>query len=97
VVVGVNRFAGNGDTSAPQIEVFQIDPEIEPRQVARVQAVRASRDENDWRAAVAAIESAARGSDNLVPPILAAVEAHATVGEVADAMRRVFGEHRPSD
>jgi methylmalonyl-CoA mutase N-terminal domain/subunit len=97
VVVGVNRFAGNGDSSAPQIEVFQIDPEIEPRQVARVQAVRASRNEADWRAAITAIESAARGSDNLVPPILAAVEAHATVGEVADAMRRVFGEHRPSD
>jgi methylmalonyl-CoA mutase N-terminal domain/subunit len=97
VVVGVNRFAGNGETTAPKIEVFQIDPEIEPRQVARVQGVRASRDEADWRAAVAAIESAARGSDNLVPPILAAVEAHATVGEVADAMRRVFGEHRPSD
>jgi methylmalonyl-CoA mutase N-terminal domain/subunit len=97
VVVGVNRFVGKVDPAAPQIEVFQIDPEIEPRQVARVQAVRASRNEADWRAAIAAVESAARGSDNLVPPILAAVEAHATVGEVADAMRRVFGEHRPSD
>jgi len=97
VVVGVNRFAGNVDSTAPQIEVFQIDPEIEARQVAGVQAVRASRNEADWRAAIAAVESAARGSDNLVPPILAAVEAHATVGEVADAMRRVFGEHRPSD
>ena len=62
-----------------------------------MQAVRASRNEADWRAAITAVESAARGSDNLVPPILAAVEAHATVGEVADAMRRVFGEHRPSD
>jgi len=97
VVVGVNRFAVDAGPGAPHIEVFQVDPEIEPRQVARVQAVRARRNEGDWRAAIAAIESAARGSDNLVPPILAAVEAHATVGEVADAMRRVFGEHRPSD
>jgi methylmalonyl-CoA mutase N-terminal domain/subunit len=62
-----------------------------------VQAVRARRNEADWHAAIAAVESAARGADNLVPPILAAVEAQATVGEVADAMRRVFGEHRPSD
>ena len=62
VVVGVNRFAGTVDSSAPQIEMFQIDPEIEPRQVARVQAVRAGRNEADWRAAIAGVESAARGS-----------------------------------
>jgi methylmalonyl-CoA mutase N-terminal domain/subunit len=97
VVVGVNRFASEAEAGAPRIEVFQIDPEIQPRQVARVKAVRASRDDAGWRAAIAAIESTARGSDNLVPPVLAAVEAKATVGEIADAMRRVFGEHRPSD
>jgi methylmalonyl-CoA mutase N-terminal domain/subunit len=97
VVVGVNRYATDLDGSAPRIEVFQIDPEIESRQVARVRALRASRDDAAWRDAISAIESTARSTDNLVPPILAAVEAKATVGEVADAMRRVFGEHRPSD
>jgi methylmalonyl-CoA mutase, N-terminal domain len=96
-VVGVNRFTEPSENGEPRIEVFRVDPEIEPRQVARVRAVRTSRADADWRAAIAAVEATARGQDNLVPPILAAVEARATVGEIADAMRRVFGEHRPSD
>jgi methylmalonyl-CoA mutase N-terminal domain/subunit len=96
VVVGVNRYATKTD-GASRIEVFQIDPGIELRQRARVKSLRASRSDANWRGAIAAIESAAHGTDNLVPPILAAVEAKATVGEIADAMRRVFGEHRPSD
>ena len=47
----------------------------------------------DWQAAVDEVRAAARDGRNLMPPILAAVEAHATVGEISDAMRRVFGEH----
>jgi methylmalonyl-CoA mutase N-terminal domain/subunit len=93
VVVGVNRFA---DTAAPAASVFRIDPDIERRQVERVRALRAGRSQHEWRAALDAVESAARGTTNLVPPIIAAVEARATLGEIADRMRRVFGEHEDS-
>jgi methylmalonyl-CoA mutase N-terminal domain/subunit len=90
-VVGVNRFA---EASPATTDVFQLDAEIEPRQVERVRAVRASRSQTEWRAALDAIETAARGATNLVPPIIAAVEARATLGEIADVMRKVFGEHQ---
>jgi methylmalonyl-CoA mutase N-terminal domain/subunit len=91
IVVGVNKFA---DETAPATDVFRIDPDIERVQVERVRAVRASRSERDCRAALEAVVAAARGTTNLVPPIIAAVEARATLGEIADAMRRVFGEHQ---
>ena len=97
LVVGVNAFT---DAEAPErsgIEVLRIDPEVERRQVERVRAVRASRAAAAWRASLDAVIAAARGADNLVPPIVRAVEAHATVGEIADAMRGVFGEHREID
>jgi methylmalonyl-CoA mutase N-terminal domain/subunit len=90
-VVGVNRFA---DASPAATDVFQIDDEIEARQVERVRDLRASRSQSDWRAALDAVETAARGATNLVPPIIAAVEARATLGEIADVMRKVFGEHQ---
>jgi len=90
VVVGVNRFQ---DDSHSPIEVFRVDPAVEARQVARVRAVRASRSSSEWQASVEAVERAARDGSNLVPPIIAAVEARATLGEIADAMRRVFGEY----
>jgi methylmalonyl-CoA mutase N-terminal domain/subunit len=91
VVVGVNRFVSN---DAGNIEVFCVDPALEQAQAARVADVRAARDQTRWAAAIEAVESTARGADNLLPAIIAAVEAHATVGEIADAMRRVFGEHK---
>jgi methylmalonyl-CoA mutase N-terminal domain/subunit len=94
IVVGVNRYQSDSDHA---IQTLRIDPGIETRQVERVQAVRTSRDRTSWRAAIDAVSAAARGGDNLVPPIIAAVEAHATVGEISDAMRAVFGEHRESD
>jgi methylmalonyl-CoA mutase N-terminal domain/subunit len=90
VLVGVNRYATE---ESGEIEVFQVDPALEAEQVARVRDLRRRRDDAPWQAGLAAVESAARGTDNLVPPIVAAVEAGATVGEIADAMRRVFGEH----
>ena len=77
--------------------MLRIDPEIEARQVERVRRVRASRDSGAWHAALDAVGVAARGADNLVPPIIQAVEAHATVGEISDAMRSVFGEHTEID
>ncbi len=91
VVVGVNKYA---DGANPPTDVFRLDPDMERRQVDRVRAVRASRNEGEWRAALDAVVAAARGTTNLVPPIIAAVDARATLGEIADAMRSVFGEHQ---
>ena len=91
VIVGVNRF---GDNSPATIKLLEIDPESEARQTGNVVAVRVRRDEATWRQALEAVEGAARGDTNLVPPIIAAVEASVTLGEVADALRREFGEHR---
>ncbi|MDP1568517.1 MAG: methylmalonyl-CoA mutase family protein [Vicinamibacterales bacterium] len=90
VVVGVNKYVTD---EAPGVDVFALTAGVEASQVARVQALRASRDTAAWRAALAAVETAARGTDNLVPPIIAALEARATVGEIADTMRGVFGEY----
>jgi len=90
VVVGVNRYA---EAARPATAVFRIDPEVERRQVERVRALRAGRRRVDWRAALDEVARAAADGRNLVPPIIAAVEAHATVGEVADALRGVFGEY----
>ena len=90
IVVGVNRFAdGNGAA----IETLRIDPDVERRQVERVRAVRAGRSADAHRSALAGIADAARDGSNLVPAIIAAVETRATVGEIADAMRVVFGEY----
>ena len=91
VVVGVNRYQTDDPST---IEVFQVDPELERQQKARVQNVRATRDAGRWRAALDEIERVAGTRDNLVPPIIAAVESHATVGEIADTLRGVFGEYR---
>jgi methylmalonyl-CoA mutase N-terminal domain/subunit len=90
VVVGVNRFQSGG--TAP-IEIFRIDAEDDRRQVDRTGALRARRDPQAHAAALDAVAAAARGDTNLVPPIIQAVEAYATVGEIADALRRVFGEY----
>jgi len=91
-VVGVNRFAAEA-TGAP-MATLTIDPEIERQQIERVRAVRAGRGESEWRDALAAVSKAARDGSNLVPAIVTAVEARATVGEIADSMRAVFGEYK---
>ena len=91
IVVGVNKYATD---DASSIEVFQVDPELEMQQVQRVQNVRASRDPHAFSASLAAVRDAASGTDNLVPAIIGAVEAKATVGEISDALRGVFGEYR---
>lgn len=91
VVVGVNRFESD---EAPGIEVLALDPESEARQIASVAAVRRTRDAGSVRAALDALGLAARTGDNLVPHVLQAVEARATLGETADTLRAVFGEYR---
>jgi len=73
-----------------------VDPEIEKTQVARLHALRARRDAPKTVAALAEVERRARGSENLMPAILSAVEAYATVGEISDALRRAFGEYLES-
>ena len=90
-VVGVNKYVTDDVTG---VEVFQVDPELEAQQVRRVQQMRQARDQAKWQAAVDGVRQAASSSDNLVPAIIAAVEAHATVGEIADTMRAVFGEYK---
>ena len=97
VLVGVNRFT----SPAPEESSFEaaldpIDPRLEPRQIARLRALRLRRNPGPCRAALAAVALAARLGGNLMPPILEAVEADATVGEIADTLRKVFGEYRES-
>ena len=85
-MVGVNRFATD---EPPTVEVFALDPDVERQQVARVQALRAARDARRAGGRRSTRSSAAaRARDNLVPPIIAAVEAQATVGEIADTHAR---------
>ena len=91
VVVGVNRF----QSPTPPIEKLQnIDPEETRRQIDRVQRVRSERDGEAAATALKRLEDVARGDDNTVPAILECVEAYATVGEIADVFRSVFGEQR---
>jgi methylmalonyl-CoA mutase, N-terminal domain len=91
IVVGVNRFGVEAERPIP---LQRIDPALEPKQVERVRALRAKRDANAWKLALTKVEEAARSGQNVMPRILAAVAAYATVGEISDAMRRVFGEYR---
>ena len=91
VVVGVNKFRDERGSTPP---TQKIDPEGERRQVEGLRRVRAERDPAAWTAALARLEEAARGSDNLLPPMIEAVKAYATVGEISDRLRAVWGEHR---
>jgi methylmalonyl-CoA mutase, N-terminal domain len=92
IVVGVNRFRDDDDVAQPELQ--RIDPAGERAQVERVQQIRADRDPGAWAAAMEALERAAAGSDNLVPPIIDAVKARATLGEISDRLRVAWGEHR---
>jgi methylmalonyl-CoA mutase N-terminal domain/subunit len=91
VVVGVNRFADDEVASPP---VHRIDPEGEPGQVERVQRVRAERSAEGWTGTMVELERVALADGNLMPAILGAVRAHATVGEISDRLRVAWGEHR---
>ncbi len=88
-IVGLNDFVQD----APPVPVMTIDPSAERAQVERVRAVRAKRDESRFTEALRKIDSAARGTDNLLPLILDAVKASATVGEIAGVLREAWGEH----
>ena len=90
VVVGVNRFANKEETSIP---LFRINEELEQQQIERLRSVRARRDASAAREALGGVEQAARGEENLMPRIIRAVEASATLGEISDRLRGVFGEY----
>jgi methylmalonyl-CoA mutase N-terminal domain/subunit len=78
------------------VPVAKIDPALERAQVERVQALRARRDAAEHTRALRALADAAAGSANLLPPIVGAVKALATVGEIADVLRARFGEYQPA-
>jgi methylmalonyl-CoA mutase N-terminal domain/subunit len=91
IVVGVNAFELEQEREVP---LQRIDPELERKQVERLRALRAKRDQAKWAAAVKRVEDNAKGTGNLMPVIVEAVEANATVGEISDAMRHVYGEYQ---
>ena len=91
VVVGVNRFKQE-ENEAPR--VFRLDPELESQQIARLRELRASRSASVVDARLNALQQAARSTDNLMPRILECAEAYATVGEISDRLRAVFGEYQ---
>ncbi|MGZ4130114.1 MAG: methylmalonyl-CoA mutase family protein, partial [Actinomycetota bacterium] len=91
--VGVNVHADDDDT-AEQPAPFEIDPGIVERQVARTAARVEARDAAASAAAIAGVEAAARDGANVMPVLIDAVRAGATLGELSDAFRRVFGEFR---
>src|SRR6195256_784997 len=91
IVVGVNDFVAEEERGIPTL---RIDPQIEREQIQRLQALRVKRDSDKSRAAIVELERRAATQANLMPAILEAVEAYATVGEISDALRRSFGEYQ---
>ena len=89
VVVGVNRFVSENEVRP---ELLHVDPELGERQAAKLAALRQRRDNERVQQTLSALERGAAGSENLLPLIIDAVEAYATLGEISDAMRHVFGE-----
>ena len=92
-VVGVNRFTREEE---PPIPIQRIDESLERKQVERLRALRAGRDSRRWQSSIDLVRDHARSGANLMPAILEAVESYATVGEIAAAMREVFGEYQES-
>ncbi len=97
--MGVNRFTDPAVTCPREEKAAladqTLDDTVERTQIERLRAVRARRDPQRWQAALDRVTEHARSTGNLMPAILEAVESLATVGEIADAVREVFGEHRP--
>jgi methylmalonyl-CoA mutase N-terminal domain/subunit len=91
ILVGVNRFQQADERAVP---VFRIDPALERAQVEKLRQVRASRSQSAVTERLAALETAARTGANLMPAILDAADAYATVGEASGKLRLVFGEYR---
>ncbi len=93
VIVGLNKFQLEEESTVP---LLRVDPAIERAQIERVRALRNRRDATVVEATLSKLEEAARGDENLLPKILDCVEAYATVGEISNRLRRVWGEYRES-
>jgi methylmalonyl-CoA mutase N-terminal domain/subunit len=93
-VVGVNRFAGGEEEP---VGLLELDPAIAEAQAKSLADIRAGRDQEAVRAALADLRDAAEGSDNLLVPMREALRRMATVGEVCDTLREVFGRYQPPD
>jgi methylmalonyl-CoA mutase, N-terminal domain len=93
IIVGVNDFIAEEERSIPTL---RIEPEIERSQIARLHALRAKRDNAKTQSALAKLQRRATTTENLLPAILNAVESYATVGEISDALRHIFGEYHES-
>jgi len=91
IIVGVNKFRQEVETPVP---LQRIDEALEKKQVERTRALRARRDAGPWKDSLTQIEDAARSGANLMPHIVYAVENYATVGEISDTLRKVFGEYK---
>src|SRR6202165_3310278 len=91
VVVGVNRFQGDDEV----VEIVKISPQHEREQIAALRRLRAERDAKRVETCLPEVRRAAEGSQNLLPPMRAALQAYATIGEVCGVLRDVFGEYRP--
>jgi methylmalonyl-CoA mutase N-terminal domain/subunit len=91
VVVGVNKFTSDDKVT---VDLLRLDPLVEREQVDRVRQLRTSRSQSVWAAAIAEVARVARDGSNLMPAIIAAVEAQATVGEISNTLREIFGEYR---
>ena len=95
VVVGVNAYTFDRDTNVTP-DILRVDPAVEAAQRERLARLRANRDNGRVRELLGHVETAARGSENLVPLFIACVENGATLGEICGVLRGVFGEYRPS-
>jgi methylmalonyl-CoA mutase, N-terminal domain len=91
IVVGVNKYVTD---QVDDVDILRVDPESEERQLTRLKAFKESRDRADVEAKLEALRDVSRGEGNLLHPIRAALAANASIGEVCDAMRDVFGEYR---
>ncbi|GAB3322199.1 acyl-CoA mutase large subunit family protein [Haloplanus salinarum] len=93
IIVGVNEFRVEDED--PEVDLEEVTEEDERRQIDRLETVRADRDDEAVEAALASLRETARGDDNLLPPIVDAVKAYASVGEIANVLRDEFGEYQP--
>ncbi|MGL4596424.1 MAG: methylmalonyl-CoA mutase family protein, partial [Bacteroidia bacterium] len=91
IIVGVNKF---NVEEKPMDNLFTVDDSIRAMQMEKIRQVKAERDQTQVTQALQAIDAAARSEENLMPRILTAVEAYATLGEIADVMRNVYGEYK---
>ncbi len=92
VIVGVNKFTVK---EAPPSGLLRVDPTLREVQIGKIERMKAMRDAVQVQTALDRVEAVARGQENLVPPIIEAVKAYATLGEICDTLRRVFGEYQP--